>query len=208
MIENRKFGWIECICGSMCSGKSEELLRRIKRGVIAKQNVLLFKPSIDNRYEENKVSTHNGNSFESVNIDKAEQIYDYVIDKEYDIIGIDEVQFFDDKIIEVINKLADDGIRVIVAGLDMDFKAEPFHPMPEIMAISEMVTKLHAVCNKCGKEASRSQRLINGEPAKYDDPIVVIGASVGSNSLISSCIISFISLSSSISRSSFVSLIC
>lgn len=177
MIENRKFGRIECICGSMFSGKSEELLRRIKRGVIAKQNVLLFKPSIDNRYEENKVSTHNGNSFESVNVDKAEQIYDYVIDKKYDIIGIDEVQFFDDKIIEVINKLADDGIRVIVAGLDMDFKAEPFHPMPEIMAISEMVTKLHAVCNKCGKEASRSQRLINGEPAKYDDPIVVIGAS-------------------------------
>ena len=177
MIENRKFGWIECICGSMFSGKSEELLRRIKRGVIAKQKVLLFKPSIDNRYEENMVSTHNGNSYESVNIDKAEQIYDYIIDKKYDIIGIDEVQFFDDKIVEVINKLADDGIRVIVAGLDMDFKAEPFHPMPEIMAVSEMVTKLHAVCNKCGKEASRSQRLIDGEPARYDDPIVVIGAS-------------------------------
>jgi len=106
-----------------------------------------------------------------------EQYYDYINDKKYDIIGIDEVQFFDDKIVEVINKLADDGVRVIVAGLDMDFKAEPFHPMPEIMAISEMVTKLHAVCNKCGKEASRSQRLINGEPAKYDDPIVVIGAS-------------------------------
>ena len=177
MIENRKFGWIECICGSMFSGKSEELLRRIKRGVIAKQKVLLFKPSIDNRYEENMVSTHNGNSYESVNIDKAEKIYDYIIDKKYDIIGIDEVQFFDEKIVEVINKLADDGIRVIVAGLDMDFKAEPFHPMPEIMAVSEMVTKLHAVCNKCGKEASRSQRLIDGEPARYDDPIVVIGAS-------------------------------
>ena len=177
MIENRKFGWIECICGSMFSGKSEELLRRIKRGVIAKQKVLLFKPSIDNRYKENMVSTHNGNSYESVNIDKAEQIYDYIIDKKYDIIGIDEVQFFDEKFVEVINKLADDGIRVIVAGLDMDFKAEPFHPMPEIMAVSEMVTKLHAVCNKCGKEASRSQRLIDGEPARYDDPIVVIGAS-------------------------------
>ena len=177
MVENRKFGWIECICGSMFSGKSEELLRRIKRGVIAKQSVLLFKPSIDNRYEENKVSTHNGNSFESVNIDKADEILDYIKDKKYDIIGIDEVQFFDNKIIEVINKLADDGIRVIVAGLDMDFKAEPFHPMPEIMAVSEMVTKLHAVCNKCGKEASRSQRLIDGEPARYDDPIVVIGAS-------------------------------
>ena len=177
MIENRKFGWIECICGSMFSGKSEELLRRVKRGVIAKQNVLLFKPFIDNRYEENKVSTHNGNTFESVNIDKSEEIYDYIKDKKYDIIGIAEVQFFDENIVEVINNLADDGVRVIVAGLDMDFKAEPFYPMPEIMAISEMVTKLHAVCNKCGKEASRSQRLINGEPAKYDDPIVVIGAS-------------------------------
>ena len=177
MIENRKFGWIECICGSMFSGKSEELLRRIKRGVIAKQKILLFKPSIDNRYEENKVSTHNGNSYESVNIDKAEQIYEYINDEKYDIIGIDEVQFFDEKIVEVINRLADDGIRVIVAGLDMDFKAEPFHPMPEIIAVSEMVTKLHAVCNKCGKEASRSQRLIDGEPARYDDPIVVIGAS-------------------------------
>ena len=89
MVENRKFGWIECICGSMFSGKSEELLRRIKRGVIAKQSVLLFKPSIDNRYEENKVSTHNGNSFESVNIDKADEILDYIKDKKYDIIGID-----------------------------------------------------------------------------------------------------------------------
>ena len=98
-------------------------------------------------------------------------------DKKYDIIGIDEIQFFDNKIVSVINTLADSGVRVIVAGLDMDFKAEPFQPMPEIIAISEMVTKLHAVCNKCGQEASRSQRLINGEPARFDDPIVVIGAS-------------------------------
>ena len=177
MVENRKFGWIECICGSMFSGKSEELLRRIKRGVIAKQNVLLFKPSIDNRYDENRVSTHNGNSYDSISIEKSSDILNFVKDTKYDIIGIDEIQFFDNDIVKIINKLADDGIRVIVAGLDMDFKAEPFHPMPEIMAISEMVTKLHAVCNKCGKEASRSQRLINGKPAKYDDPIVVIGAS-------------------------------
>lgn len=177
MVENRKFGWIECICGSMFSGKSEELLRRIKRGVIAKQKVLLFKPSIDNRYDENRVSTHNGNSYDSISIEKSSDILNFVKDTNYDIIGIDEIQFFDDDIVKIINKLADDGIRVIVAGLDMDFKAEPFHPMPEIMAISEMVTKLHAVCNKCGKEASRSQRLINGKPAKYDDPVVVIGAS-------------------------------
>ena len=177
MVENRKFGWIECICGSMFSGKSEELLRRIKRGVIAKQKVLLFKPSIDNRYDENRVSTHNGNSYDSISIEKSSDILNFVKDTKYDIIGIDEIQFFDNDIVKIINKLADDGIRVIVAGLDMDFKAEPFHPMPEIMAISEMVTKLHAVCNKCGKEASRSQRLINGKPAKYDDPIVVIGAS-------------------------------
>ena len=177
MVENRKFGWIECICGSMFSGKSEELLRRIKRGVIAKQKVLLFKPSIDNRYDENRVSTHNGNSYDSISIEKSSDILNFVKDTKYDIIGIDEIQFFDNDIVKIINKLADDGTRVIVAGLDMDFKAEPFHPMPEIMAISEMVTKLHAVCNKCGKEASRSQRLINGKPAKYDDPIVVIGAS-------------------------------
>ena len=177
MVENRKFGWIECICGSMFSGKSEELLSRIKRGVIAKQKVLLFKPSIDNRYDENRVSTHNGNSYDSISIEKSSDILNFVKDTKYDIIGIDEIQFFDNDIVKIINKLADDGIRVIVAGLDMDFKAEPFHPMPEIMAISEMVTKLHAVCNKCGKEASRSQRLINGKPAKYDDPIVVIGAS-------------------------------
>ena len=177
MVENRKFGWIECICGSMFSGKSEELLRRIKRGVIAKQKVLLFKPSIDNRYDENRVSTHNGNSYDSISIEKSSDILNFVKDTKYDIIGIDEIQFFDNDIVKIINKLADDGIRVIVAGLDMDFKAEPFHPMPEIMAISEMVTKLHAVCNKCGKEASRSQRLISGKPAKYDDPVVVIGAS-------------------------------
>lgn len=177
MVENRKFGWIECICGSMFSGKSEELLRRIKRGVIAKQKVLLFKPSIDNRYDENRVSTHNGNSYDSISIEKSSDILNFVKDTKYDIIGIDEIQFFDNDIVKIINKLSDDGIRVIVAGLDMDFKAEPFHPMPEIMAISEMVTKLHAVCNKCGKEASRSQRLINGKPAKYDDPVVVIGAS-------------------------------
>ena len=177
MVENRKFGWIECICGSMFSGKSEELLRRIKRGVIAKQKELLFKPSIDNRYDENRVSTHNGNSYDSISIEKSSDILNFVKDTKYDIIGIDEIQFFDNDIVKIINKLADNGIRVIVAGLDMDFKAEPFHPMPEIMAISEMVTKLHAVCNKCGKEASRSQRLINGKPAKYDAPIVVIGAS-------------------------------
>ena len=177
MVENRKFGWIECICGSMFSGKSEELLRRIKRGVIAKQKVLLFKASMDNRYDENRVSTHNGNSYDSISIEKSSDILNFVKDTKYDIIGIDEIQFFDNDIVKIINKLADDGIRVIVAGLDMDFKAEPFHPMPEIMAISEMVTKLHAVCNKCGKEASRSQRLINGKPAKYDDPVVVIGAS-------------------------------
>ena len=116
MVENRKFGWIECICGSMFSGKSEELLRRIKRGVIAKQKVLLFKPSIDNRYDENRVSTHNGNSYDSISIEKSSDILNFVKDTKYDIIGIDEIQFFDNDIVKIINKLADDGIRVIVAG--------------------------------------------------------------------------------------------
>lgn len=177
MFEKRKTGWIECICGSMFSGKSEELIRRIKRGLIAKQKILLFKPKIDDRYNVDKISTHNGNTFDSVAISSSEEIYSYIENKKYDIIGIDEIQFFDYNIIKVINYLAEIGIRVIVAGLDMDFKAEAFHPMPEIMAISEIVTKLHAVCSKCGGEASRSQRLINGLPAKYNDPIVVIGAS-------------------------------
>lgn len=177
MFENRKIGWIECICGSMFSGKSEELLRRIKRGVIAKQKVLLFKPTIDNRYEADKVSTHNGNSYDSICIESSSEIYNYIKNEKYDIIGIDEVQFFDEEIVNVINDLADKGIRVIVAGLDMDFRGEPFYPMPQIMAISEIVTKLHAVCSVCGAEASRSQRLIDGQPARYDDPIVVVGAS-------------------------------
>ncbi|MBF0713881.1 thymidine kinase [Gemella sp. GH3] len=177
MFEDRKRGWIECICGSMFSGKSEELLRRIKRGVIAKQNVLLFKPTIDNRYEAGKVSTHNGNSYDSICIENSKDIYKYIKEEKYDIIGIDEIQFFDEDIVYVINNLANKGIRVIVAGLDMDFRGEPFYPMPEIMAISEIVTKLHAVCSKCGREASRSQRLLDGKPAKYDDEIVVIGAS-------------------------------
>lgn len=177
MFENRKVGWIECICGSMFSGKSEELLRRIKRGLIAKQKILLFKPTIDNRYIADKVSTHNGNSYDSICINNAIEIYDYIKNDSYDIIGIDEVQFFDKNIITIINDLADRGIRVIVAGLDMDFKGEPFFPVPEIMAISEIVTKLHAVCSVCGCEASRSQRLIDGKPAKYNDPIVVVGAS-------------------------------
>lgn len=177
MFENRKTGWIECICGSMFSGKSEELLRRVKRGLIAKQKVILFKPTIDNRYEKDKISTHNGNSYDSICIDNSIEIYDYIKDKKYDIIGIDEVQFFDKDIVNVINDLANKGSRVIVAGLDMDFKGQPFYPVPDIMAISEIVTKLHAVCTVCGSEASRSQRLIDGKPAKIEDPIVVVGAS-------------------------------
>lgn len=177
MFENRKTGWIECICGSMFSGKSEELLRRIKRGIIAKQKVLLFKPSIDNRYFIDKVSTHNGNSYNSISIEKSSDIYKYLNNEKYDIIGIDEIQFFDDDIIKVITDLADSGVRVIVAGLDMDFKGEPFYPVPNIMAISEIVTKLHAVCSVCGCEASKSQRLINKEPAKYNDSVIAVGAS-------------------------------
>lgn len=177
MFENRKKGWIECICGSMFSGKSEELLRRIKRGLIAKQKVILFKPAIDNRYEVDKVVTHNGNSYASVNIEKSKEIYDYIKNEKYDIIGIDEVQFLDKDIVSVINHLASNGVRVIVAGLDIDFRGEPFYPMPEIISVSEIVTKLHAVCIKCGAEAWVSQRLINGKPAHYNDPIVVIGAS-------------------------------
>lgn len=175
MYENYHSGWIECICGSMFSGKSEELIRRLRRGLYAKQHVKVFKPSIDNRYSEEAVVSHNGNQLTAINIKNSQEILEQDL-QGIDIIGIDEVQFFDEGIVNVAQKLAEDGYRVVVAGLDMDFKGVPFHPMPEMMAVAELVTKLQAVCAVCGAPASRTQRLINGEPAHIDDPIILVGA--------------------------------
>ncbi len=169
-------GWIEVICGSMFSGKTEELLRRLRRAVIARQNVQLFKPAIDNRYGATTVASHDGASWEAIVVSEAAAIIN-LVDPETHVVAIDEVQFFDDAILEVCDTLALQGKRIIVAGLDLDFRGEPFGPMPALMAKAESVRKLHAICMVCGGEASRTQRLIDGEPAYYEDPVVLIGAS-------------------------------
>ncbi len=168
-------GWVEIICGSMFSGKSEELIRRVRRTQFAKQKIAVFKPRLDNRYSEEEVVSHNGTKVIAIPVERSKDIWAYISD-EYDVIGIDEAQFFDDGIIEVVQRLANHGFRVIVAGLDQDFRGEPFGPMPTLMAMAELVTKLQAVCQVCGSPASRTQRLINGEPAGYEDPIILIGA--------------------------------
>ncbi|MCL6426466.1 MULTISPECIES: thymidine kinase [Bacillus] len=172
----KQSGWLELICGSMFSGKSEELIRRVKRATYAKQEVRVFKPVIDNRYSEAAVVSHNGTSMTSYAISSAEDIWDH-ISESTDVIAVDEVQFFDQEIVEVLSSLADKGYRVIAAGLDMDFRGEPFGVVPNIMAIAESVTKLQAVCSVCGSPASRTQRLIDGKPASYDDPVILVGAS-------------------------------
>ncbi|HSQ88806.1 thymidine kinase [Romboutsia sp.] len=168
-------GYIEVVIGPMYSGKSEELIRRVKRAKIAKQNIVVFKPKIDDRYSKEDVVSHSGDSVNAIPINSSKEIYDF-IDNKTQVVGIDEVQFFDEKIVEIAVDLADKGIRVIAAGLDMDFKGEPFGPTPKLLAISEFVDKIQAICSVCGQPATRSQRLINGEPARYDDPIIQVGA--------------------------------
>ncbi len=175
MLVMKQNGWIEVIVGSMFSGKSEELIRRVRRATYGQLNVKVFKPAIDNRYSENSVVSHNGNSVVAHPIEKSLEIYDY-IDETVDVIGVDEVQFFDENIVQVCQDLADQGFRVIVAGLDLDFRGEPFGPVPKLMAVSEEVTKLNAICPVCGSPSSRTQRLINGKPASYDDPVIMVGA--------------------------------
>ena len=168
-------GYIEAVVGPMYSGKSEELIRRLKRAKIAKQEVIVFKPCIDNRYSKEDVVSHSGISIRAIAINHTEEIHKYITD-ETQVVGIDEVQFFDEGIVAVALELADKGIRVIAAGLDLDFKAEPFGPVPELLARAEFVDKLQAVCVKCGAPATRTQRLINKEPARYDDPMILVGA--------------------------------
>ncbi|MFD1735157.1 thymidine kinase [Bacillus salitolerans] len=176
MLVMKQSGWIEVICGSMFSGKSEELIKRVKHTQYAKQQVLVFKPVIDNRYSEECVVSHNGTSVLAKPVSSSRDILQYVT-ADTDVVAIDEVQFFDQDILEVVEMLANQGHRVIVAGLDQDFRGEPFGQVPNLMAIAEHVTKLQAVCMACGSPASRTQRLINNEPASYDDPIILVGAS-------------------------------
>lgn len=169
-------GRLEVIVGSMFSGKSEELLRRLRRAVIARQHVQVFKPAIDNRYSETKVASHAGNFFDAQVINCADDILRLLRD-DTTVIGIDEVQFLDETIIGIVESLADRGIRVIMAGLDTDFRGEPFGVVPALMARAEQVDKLSAICTVCGEPATRTQRIVNGKPAHYNEPIVVVGAS-------------------------------
>lgn len=162
-----QFGWIEVISGSMFSGKTEELIRRLRRAKIAKQKVEIFKPSIDARYDPEKVVSHNANEIRSTPVPASSNIA--LLANDVDVVGIDEAQFFDDEIVSVCNDLANRGIRVIVAGLDMDFKGKPFGPMPALMATAEYVTKVHAVCTKTGNLAHFSYR------KTADENLVMLG---------------------------------
>lgn len=168
-------GWIEIICGSMYAGKTEELLRRIRRIEYAKKTILVFKPKIDNRYSDGEVVSHNNERVKSINISNPKDILKYIDPIPY-AIAIDEVQFLGKEVVEVCEFLANQGIRVILAGLDKDFRGEPFGIMPELLARAEYVTKLQAICQVCGAPATRTQRIINGKPAKYTDPVVLVGA--------------------------------
>ena len=154
---NEQFGWIEIICGSMFSGKTEELIRRLKRAKYAKKKVKVFKPIVDSRFNTNLVSSHDKNQIKSKSVSKSSDIKIKAVGS--DVVGIDEAQFFDNGIIKVCNDLANEGIRVIVAGLDMDYKGNPFGPMPNLMATAEYVTKVHAICAKSGNLANHSHRI-------------------------------------------------
>jgi thymidine kinase len=160
----------------MFSGKTDELIRRLIRATIAKQKVQVFKPAIDIRYAVEKVTSHAGSNYDASPVANATEIL-AKLDQDTTVVGIDEAQFFDSEVANVAQELATRGVRVIVAGLDMDFRGEPFGPMPLILAKAERVDKLHAICMVCGDEASRTQRLVNGQPARYDDPVVIVGAS-------------------------------
>lgn len=165
--KSRGQGWIEVIAGSMFSGKTEELIRRLKRAKIAKQKVEIFKPRIEVRYSVEEVVSHDDNSIHSTPVDSATNIL--LLASEVEVVGIDEAQFFDDGLVNVCNQLADDGIRVIVAGLDMDYLGAPFGPMPKLLSIAEYVTKVHAICVRCGSLANYTHRL------SEDDNLIVLG---------------------------------
>ena len=168
-------GWIEVIAGVMFSGKSEELIRRVRRAMIARKRVQVFKSHLDGRYSGiYAISSHDGRSVEAVPVDSSTQIAQ-CLDPMARVIAIDEAQFLDDSIVDLTTSLAARGRRVILAGTDTDFRGEPFGPMPQLMAIAEVVDKLHAICVLCGSPASRNQRLVEGRPARYDSPVIQVG---------------------------------
>jgi thymidine kinase len=160
----------------MFCGKTDELLRRLRRAIIAKQKIQVFKPGFDNRYSNGKVTSHAGNEYDAFSIDNITDIHIHLLD-DVTVVAIDEAQFFSEEITQVVLDLVGKGIRVIVAGLDMDFRGKPFGQIPELLSLAEKVDKLHAICMVCGEEATRTQRLVDDEPAYYDDPIIIVGAS-------------------------------
>jgi thymidine kinase len=169
-------GWIEVICGVMFSGKSEELIRRVRRAMIARKTVQVFKSHLDERYSGiYQVSSHDGRTTEAIPVDTPEQIARELLPTTH-VIAIDEAQFLDPSIVELVTSLAARGKRVILAGTDTDFRGEPFGPMPQLLAVAEVVDKLHAICVCCGNPASRNQRLIGGKPARYDSPTIMVGS--------------------------------
>lgn len=175
MYHQYREGWIEVISGCMFAGKTEELIRRINVLSYAKKNIIVFKPKIDNRYSDSEIVSHSGAKVPCLVVEKAQDILKK-IEADTEVVAIDEVQFFDKDIVEVCEYLADKVIRVMVAGLDKDFRGESFGVMPELLTRAEFVTKLTAVCAKCGAPATRTQRLVNGKPAGFEDPIVMVGA--------------------------------
>lgn len=169
-------GSLEVITGSMFSGKTDELIRRLRRATIARQQVQVFKPAIDVRYNHEKVTSHAGSEYDALPVRKTSDLL-ACLEEGTTVVAIDEAQFMGDDIVTIVQELADRGLRVIVAGLDTDFRGEPFGPIPTLMAQAERVDKLQAICMVCGEPASRTQRLVNGEPAYFDDPVVIVGAS-------------------------------
>lgn len=181
-VQRRK-GWIEVVCGSMFSGKTEELIRRLKRAKIAKQRVEIFKPAIDKRYDDVSVVSHDANSILSTPVENASSIL--LLAHEVDVVGVDEAQFLDMEIVDVCNQLANKGIRVIVAGLDMDYLGKPFGPMPALMSVAEYVTKVHAVCVHCGNLANHSHRITK------DKNLVLLGEKDSYEPLCRDCFVEF-----------------
>lgn len=175
MYNQYREGWIEVICGCMFAGKTEELIRRINVLSYARKNILVFKPKIDDRYSTTEIASHAGSKVPCIVISEAKEILNHV-NYDTDVIAIDEVQFFDEDVVDICEYLADSGLRVMVAGLDKDFRGEPFGVLPDLLTRAEFVTKLTAVCAKCGAPATRTQRIINGKPASFNDPIVLVGA--------------------------------
>lgn len=174
MLEG-SLGSIEVVCGSMFSGKTEELIRRVKRAQIARKHVQVFKPLLDTRYSIEELASHDGVRAQALPVATSAEIAD-LVEPSTQVVAIDEVQFFDAAVVQLCERLASEGKRVIVAGLDQDFRGEPFGPLPELMAKAEAVDKLHAICVICGASASRTQRLIDGRPASYHDPVILVGA--------------------------------